>query len=145
MPKPQSPQTLARVLAADSTIAAWHARAKAEAELTTAIRRRLPRAIAERVRVAEAVPPTLTLATSTGAVAAVVRQRLPDILGELAREGCNFTEIKVRVQVRVDAAAPEKTLKIQRNKADPAPLNRLADTLAEGPLKAAVRRLARRI
>jgi hypothetical protein len=97
------------------------------------------------VHVAEAVPPTLTLATSTGAVAAVVRQRLPDILGQLAREGCNFTEIRVRVQVRVDAAAPEKTLKIQRNKADPAPLNRLADTLAEGPLKAAVRRLARRI
>lgn len=145
MPKPQLPQTLARILAADSTIAAWHARAKAEAELTTTIRRKLPRAIAERVHVAEANPPTLTLATSTGVVAAVVRQRLPDLLGELAREGCNFTEIRVRVQVRVDAVKPEKSIKIQRNKADPAPLNRLAETLPDGPLKIAVRRLARKI
>jgi hypothetical protein len=145
MPKSRSPQPLARILAADSTIAAWHARAKAEAELTAAVRRRLPRAIAERVRVAEAALPTLTLATNSGAVAAVVRQRLPDILGELAREGCNFTEIRVRVQVRTDPPDLAKTTKIQRNKADPAPLNRLAETLPDGPLRTAVRRLARRI
>jgi len=145
MPKSRSPQPLARILAADSTIAAWHARALAEAQLTTAVRRRLPRAIADRVRVAEAALPTLTLATNSGAVAAVVRQRLPDILGELAREGCNFTEIRVRVQVRTDPADSAKTMKIQRNKADPAPLQRLAETLPDGPLKTAVQRLARRI
>jgi hypothetical protein len=143
--KPASPQPLARILAADATIAAWHLRARAEADLTAAVRRHLPRSLAERVRVAEIANATLTLATSTGTVAAVVRQRLPTILGELAREGRNFTEIKVRVQVRSDAAEQAKPLKIQRKKVDPAPLHRLADSLPEGPLKAAVQRLARRI
>jgi len=145
MSKPQSLQPLSRVLATDATLAAWQARAKAEAELTAAVRRHLPRAIAERVRVAEAVHPTLTLATNTGTIAAVVRQRLPDILGELNREGCNFTEIRVRVQVRVDAPDPAKSLKIQRKNVDPAPLRRLAESLADGPLKAALLRLVRRM
>jgi hypothetical protein len=145
MPKPHSLQPLAQVLATDATLAAWHARALAEAQLTSAVRRHLPRALAGRVHVAEAAHSTLTLATSTGTVAAVVRQRLPDILEGLKREGCNFTEIRVRVQVRVDAPAPEKSLKIQRNRIDPGPLRRLAESLPEGPLKAAVQRLARRI
>ena len=143
--KPASPQPLARILAADATIAAWHLRARAEAELTTAVRRHLPRALAERVHVAEVANATLTLATSAGAVAAVVRQRLPTILGELAREGRNFTEIKVRVQVRGDVAPDAKPLKIQRKSVDPAPLHRLAESLPDGPLKAAVQKLARRL
>jgi hypothetical protein len=145
MSKTASPQPLARILAADATIAAWHLRSRAEADLTAAVRRHLPRALAERVRVSEIANETLTLATSTGAVAAVVRQRLPIILGGLAREGCNFTEIRVRVQVRVDPPESVKSLKIQRERIDPAPLRRLADSLADGPLKAAVQRLARRI
>ena len=145
MSKPASLQPLARILAADATLAAWHARARAESELTSAVRRHLPRALADRVRVAEIADTTLTLATSTGTVAAVVRQRLPIILGELKREGCNFTEIRVRVQVRVDAPEPQKSLKIQRKRIDPAPLHRLAENLADGPLKTAVLRLARRM
>jgi hypothetical protein len=143
--KPASPQPLARILAADATIAAWHLRARAEAELTTAVRRHLPRALAERVRVAEVANATLTLATSTGTVAAVVRQRVPTILGELAREGRNFTEIRVRVQVRGDGVPDAKPLKIQRKNVDPAPLHRLAESLPDGPLKAAVQKLARRL
>ena len=139
------PQPLSRLLATDAMVAGWHARAMAEAELTSAVRRHLPRALAERVRVAEAADSTLTLATSSGTIAAVVRQRLPDILGGLKREGCNFTEIKVRVQVRVDPAESVKVLKIQRERVDPAPLRRLAENLAEGPLKTAVLKLARRI
>jgi hypothetical protein len=75
----------------------------------------------------------------------VVRQRLPDILAELIREGRNFTEIRVRVQVRVDRPDTPKYLKIQRIKVDPAPLRRLAESLPAGPLKTAVERLARRI
>jgi hypothetical protein len=145
MSKQRSLQPFRDVLAADATLAAWRARALAEADLTAAVRRHLPRAIADRVHVAEAAAATLTLATSTGTIAAVVRQRLPVILGGLLREGCNFTEIRVRVQVRADPSQSTKVVKIQRQSADPAPLNRLAETLADGPLKAALRRLARRI
>jgi hypothetical protein len=143
--RPASPQPLARILAADATLAGWTQRARAEAELTAAVRRLLPRALAERVRVAEVTDATLTLATSTGTVAAVVRQRGPTILGELTREGRNFTEIRVRVQVRGDAPPDAKPSKIQRIKVDPAPLHRLAETLPDGPLRAAVQKLARRL
>ena len=145
MSKPHAPQPLSHVLATDATLAAWAARARAEAELTSAVRRHLPRALADRVRVAEAFGATLTLATNAGTVAAVVRQRLPDILGGLQREGCNFTEIRVRVQVRVDPLVSAKTFKIQCNKGDPAPLRRLAESLPDGPLKTAVLKLARRL
>jgi hypothetical protein len=147
MSKPQIPQprSLSRLLASDPVVAGWLARALAEAELTAAVRRHLPRALADRVCVVEIADTTLVLATGSGTIAAVVRQRLPEILGELKREGCNFTEIRVRVQVRVDVDPRGKTLKTQRERPDPAPLRRLADGLPEGPLKAAVQRLARRI
>src|SRR5664279_4752851 len=105
MAKPNSPQPLARVLANDATIASWHTRMRAESLLTAAVRRHLPRALADRVRVADIADNTLTLAASAGAVAAVVRQRTPAILAELAREGSHFTEIQVRVQVKADAPA----------------------------------------
>ncbi|MEO8344972.1 MAG: DciA family protein [Betaproteobacteria bacterium] len=145
MTKPPFPQPLSRLLATDAMVAGWHARAMAEAELTSAVRRLLPRALAERVRVAEAADATLTLAATSGTIAAVVRQRLPDILGSLQREGCNFTEIRVRVQVRLEPAESAKRLKIQRERVDAAPLRRLAENLAEGPLKTAVLKLARRV
>ncbi len=145
MSKPRSLQPFRDVLAADATLAAWRSRALAEAKLTATVRRHLPRAIADRVHVAEATEPILTLGTRTGTIAAVVRQRLPDILGGLLREGCNFTEIRVRVQVRADPPPLQKIIKNQRQSVDPAPLNRLAETLADGPLKVALRRLARRI
>ncbi|HQR10795.1 MAG TPA: DciA family protein [Casimicrobiaceae bacterium] len=145
MSKSQLPQPLSRLLASDPLVAGWLARALAEAKLTTAVRRLLPRALAERVHVADATDGSLTLAAGSGTIAAVVRQRLPEILGELKREGCNFTEIRVRVQVRADAPKPGKPLKIQRERVDPAPLRRLADKLPDGALKEAVQRLARRI
>src|SRR5262247_2712247 len=66
---------LSRILAVDAQIGAWHERMQRESLLTTAVRRYLPRALAERVRVAEAATTTLTLAVPAGAVAAVVRQR----------------------------------------------------------------------
>jgi hypothetical protein len=143
--KTPSPQPFSRILTADATLAGWRTRALAEAELTKAVRRHLPRAIADRVHVTATTETTLMLATSTGTVAAVIRQRLPDILGELKREGCNFTEIKVRVQVKVDPPSASKSLKNQRESVDPAPLWRLAEGLSDGPLKTAVLRLARRI
>ena len=145
MAKPDTLRPLARVLANDATIASWHARMQAESLLTAAVRRHLPRALADRVRVADTAGGTLTLAVSAGAIAAVLRQRAPGVLADLAREGSHFTEIRVRVQVRNVPIAPGKTLVNQRNKVDATPLRRLADDLPAGPLKSALQRLARRI
>jgi len=145
MAKPDTLRPLARVLANDATIASWHARMRTESLLTAAVRRHLPRALADRVHVADTANCTLTLAVSAGAIAAVVRQRSPGILAEIAREGGHFTEIRVRVQVKADPLPQKKHLENQRNKVDVAPLLRLAADLPAGPLKAAVQRLARKI
>ena len=144
MAKPNPLQPLARILATDAQIAAWHDRMQRETRLTTAVRRLLPRALADRVRVAEATPQTLTLAVVAGAVAAVVRQRTPDILAGLQREGWDFTELRVRVQVKGEPLLPAKILPNQRPKPELTALRQLAASLPAGPLRAAIERLARR-
>jgi hypothetical protein len=144
MAKPYNLQPLARILTTDALLASWHDRMQREAHLTTTVRRLLPRALADRVRVAEVAPPILQLAVAAGAVAAVVRQRTPDILAGLRREGCDFTELRVRVQVRVDPLPQHKSISKHGVKVDSAPLRRLARDLPAGPLKEAVERLVRR-
>lgn len=142
--KPIPARPLSRILAGDDQIAAWHQRMQQESRLTAAVRRMLPRALADRVRVAEAGTQTLKLAVPAGAVAAVVRQRTPDLLAGLRREGCNFTQIEVRVQVAVDPPPTRKIPVNQANKVDSAALRELAGRLPPGPLREAVLRLARR-
>ena len=115
-----------------------------ESRLTTAVRRMLPRALADRVRVAQAEPPTLKLAVPAGAVAAVVRQRLPDLLAGLRREGLHFTQIEVRVQVGVTPGVTLKPHKNQSSRINPGPLRALASDLPAGALREAILRLARR-
>jgi hypothetical protein len=137
-------RTLARILAGDAQIAQWHERMQREAQLTTAVRRMLPRALADRVRVALAAPTTLRLVVPAGAIAAVIRQRSPDLLANLRREGVHFTEIEVRVQVGANPGPPRKTSYNQVNRLNPAPLKAVASTLPAGPLKEAILRLARR-
>lgn len=142
--KPNSTRPLSRILAGDEQIALWHERMQRESKLTTAVRRMLPRALADRVRVAEAAPPMLKLAVPAGAVAAVVRQRSPDILAGLRREGLHFTQIEVRVQVVTEPQAPPKNLINQANRVNSAPLRALARELPAGALREAVQKLARR-
>ena len=135
---------LNRILAGDAQIAHWHERMQRELRLTTAVRRLLPRALADRVRVAEAEPPLLIVAVPAGAVAAAVRQRSPDLLAGLRREGLHFTQIEVRVQVRTTPPPTQKVLANQSNAMNASPLRDLAAGLPAGPLRAAVERLARR-
>jgi len=115
-----------------------------ENRLTAAVRRMLPRALADRVRVADAAPPLLQLAVPSGAVAAAVRQRSPDLLAGLRREGLHFTQLEVRVQVRTEPPPPEKLSSNQYSTIEAAPLRRLAEQLPPGGLREAVARLARR-
>ena len=144
MPKPNPLQPLARILATDTHLAAWHDRMQRESRLTTAVRRMLPRALADRVRVADATTQMLVLAVAAGAVAAVVRQRTPDILAGLRREGLDFTELRVRVQVKVDAPPAAKIAGNQRAKVEMTSFRQLASSLPQGPLRAAIERFTRR-
>ena len=135
---------LSRILAVDAQIGAWHERMQRESRMTAAVRLLLPRALADRVRVADAATDRLILAVPAGAIAAVIRQRLPDLLAGLRREGLHFTQIEVRVQVKTNPGPQPKKAMNQAPRANAAPLRALADDLPAGPLRDAVARLARR-
>ena len=94
---------LQRILAADATLAAVGRAAPPGSSLdrrsfAATCRARWPSAFASPTHGA----PSSMLAADAGAIAAVVRQRAPDLLAALRREGCQFTAIRVRVQVRGD-------------------------------------------
>src|SRR5262249_41762289 len=95
----RSPQMLERILATDPLTAAWMARQRRQAALPLHIRRHLPRALAGRVRVADGEGPELMLTANVGAIAGIARQRAPELLSALRREGYEFTSIRIRVQV----------------------------------------------
>jgi hypothetical protein len=142
--KTNSPKPLSRILAHDAQIGAWHERMEQESRVTAAVRRLLPRALADRVRVADAGTSTLQLSVPAGAVAAVVRQRSPDLLAGLRREGWNFTEFRVVVQVGTGVPVKGKIVVNQKYRINPDPLRELARDLPAGPLRDAIERLARR-
>ncbi|NDP41139.1 MAG: DUF721 domain-containing protein [Aromatoleum sp.] len=140
----RSPQPLQRILAADATLAGWDARRRHEEALTGIVRRHLPRPLAGRIRVADGRGAELELAADAGAIAAVVRQRTPNLLAELRREGWEFTGIRVRVQVRVEPRPVEKHIMNPIDRAALRPLAGLARDLPPGPLKSALDRFLRR-
>ena len=135
---------LAGVLQSDPQLAAWTARQRQEALLTLRLRKHLPRPIADRVRVADTRGGVLELAAGSGAIGATLRQRAPDLRAALARDGFEFSEVKVRVQVAALASPAGKRPLRQWDSAAAEPLFRLADQLPEGPLKAALARWSRR-
>jgi len=142
---PRSPQPLSSILATDATLAAWNERRHREQSLTVLIRRQLPRPLAERVRVADAEGTELGLAVDAGAIAAIVRQRTPDLLIALCRDGWQFTGIRVRVQVKSESPASTKRIKNQPDRDALRPLAQLARELPAGPLKMSLARLLRRL
>ncbi len=144
MPKPPPFSPIARIFERDPQTASWTARFTQEAELTAVVRRQLPRALAERVRVAGVRDGVLELAVAAGAVATVVRQRTPDMTMALRREGWDFTEIRLRVQAKPAEREPSKSLPRQLDTAAASPLFELTDRLTDGPLRASLLRWKRR-
>ena len=138
------PTPLAKVLDRDATLSAWADRHREELRLTAALRDHLPRPVAAQARVSSASSGVLTLSGSSGAIAAAVRQRTPELLAALRREGWDFTEIKVRVQVRGLAGPPVKSAGNQRDASGARALFDLSGGLPDGPLKASIERWSRR-
>jgi len=139
------PQPLQRILAADPALAAWDTRMRRELALTCVVRSGLPRQLATRIRVIDAERETLEIVADSGAVAAAVRQRLPGVLAQLAKDGHEFTGIRLHVQVRTGAEIAPKRSANPIDKLGIAPLARLADRLPPGPLKASVARLLKHV
>ena len=80
---------------------------------------------------------------ASGAAAALLRQRAPDVLHKLAGEGWEFTGIRVRVQARPAPTEPVKAPKKQLDEAAASTLEALASRLGDAPLAKALKRLAR--
>lgn len=140
----RSPQLLCQILNADPTVAGWEARRRREDAVVSLVRRHLPRSLAERVRVADAEGQELQLAVEAGAIAAIVRQRSPDLVAALQRDGWQFTGIRVRVQVRTVQVIRHKIDMNQPDKESLRPLAGFARGLPAGPLKTALARFLRR-
>jgi len=142
-PKPRTAAPLSRIFADDARIAGWTARRHEEAAVAAVVRRELPRPLAERIRVTGARDSTVEITVSSGAVAASVRQRSSDLAAALRREGWDFTEIRIRVQVANWPGAVEKPVSRQLD-AEASRLFDLAERLPGGPLRDALDRWSRR-
>jgi hypothetical protein len=134
---------LGQVLETETALADLQRRRERELRLQLRLRRALPPALANHVSVADARSQELELVAASGAAAALLRQRAPDVLHKLAGEGWEFTGIRVRVQARPAATEPEKVPKKQLDEAAAAALEALASRLGDAPLAQALKRLAR--
>lgn len=141
----RSPRPLQQIIAADAMLAEWQARRAREEALTALVRRHLPRQLGERVRAGQLPSGEIELVVATGAVAAALRQRAPDLLAALIREGAPCNGIRVRVQVAASAAPDPKIARKVLDKGSLTPLAVLTRGLPAGPLKTALARLLRRV
>lgn len=134
-----------QILAGESALAEWLARRRHELGLEERVRRALPTPLASSVAVGDGRPPELVLLAGSGAAAAMLRQRAPEVLETLRRAGWQFTGIRVRVQARSAAAEPKKFHPKHLDNASAAKLATLAERIDDPALKAALTRLAGRI
>ncbi len=144
MPRGITPRTLATIVGHDPLLAQWQRRADRDQAILRVLRRVLPVALAHGIGVRDAGSAELALVTPSGAAAAVLRQRGPDLLPALAREGLEFTAIKVVVQPRPAVEKPKKSISFQWDNDATTAFSALRDRLPEGPLKEAVAQLLRR-
>lgn len=134
---------LAQILAAEPSLASLRERLERIAVLQRLCRKQLPPALGESVTVAEPVGDELRLFADSGAAAAKLRHHTPDLVAYLAREGWQFTGIRVGVQVRTIHPSEKKVSQKQIDAAGQASLARLATGLPDAPLKQAITRLLR--
>jgi hypothetical protein len=139
-----SMRRLQQILTGETAVAELLKRRQHELALEARVKQALPSSLAAQVTVADGRPPELALMATSGAAAALLRQRTPDLLRALLQEGTEFTGIRVRVQARPAARpAPKPAIK-QIDKSSAAALEALAAELGDSPLAAALARLASR-
>jgi hypothetical protein len=133
---------LHQIIAGESAMAELLQRRQREVALEQRIKKALPRSLAACVAVADARSPELTLSATSGAAAALLRQRTPELLRALTDEVCEFTGIRVRVQARGVAPFAANPSRKQLDAQIAAKLVAAAGQLGDSPVAAALRRLA---
>jgi hypothetical protein len=135
---------LQQILTGESVLAELLKRRQHELALEERVKQVLPPTLAAHVAVADGRSPELVLAAASGAAAALVRQRVPDVLRALAHEGWQFTGIRVRVQARPAPRSSANIVTKQIDVAAAAKLRAVAAALGDTGLSAALTRLAAR-
>jgi hypothetical protein len=102
----------------------------------------LTTALAAHGEAADAGSEQLVLSATRGAAAALLRQRVPELLKALEREGWKFTGLRIRVQPRLAGRSPEKSISKQIDAISAARLTARARALADPALREALLRLA---
>jgi hypothetical protein len=133
---------LHQILKGESTFDDLLQRHRHEGALQDRIHRALPPALARHVGVVDARSAELQLGAASGAAASLLRQHAPNLQAALAREGFEFTGIRVHVQARLAREAARIPVKKQMDSASVATIISLAADLGDSPLAAALRRLA---
>lgn len=83
----------------------------------------------------------LTVSVANSAVAAKLRQIVPELIVMLQNRGCEVSGIRVKVQVSFDRSPPITTPR-RLGKAAQRALNELIQTLDDSPLKKALKKMA---
>lgn len=120
---------LQQILLSDTVLARWTGRLQREHALLQLVQRELPQALAAHVGAASAEAQELTLGATSGAAAALLRQRSPALLEALKRSGWQFSGIRVCVQAR---SAGDRTKKV---------LAKQIDAVSAARLKARARKI----
>ena len=133
---------LRQILTADAALARWTERQQRDRAVLQLIKRELPQALAAHVGAASAEAQELILVATSGAAAALLRQRIPPLQTALEHSGMKFTVIRVRVQARSARTKAEKILAKQMDPMTAARLKARARKLTDPALRDALTRLA---
>ena len=141
---PQKMPLVAQIVTQNDELASLAERVARDRRLTDRVRRRVPVALAPWISAADGGD-TLVLTATSGAAASAIRQRVPDILDALKRDGLAFAAARVRVHVAAGLREPAKRVVARSiDAAGIAALESARASVGAGPLNEALERLARK-
>jgi len=135
-------RSLRDVIFAEAGLASLLDRRRRDLAILDLLRKTLPPALATQISIADTTCPELMLSTASGAAAALVRHRAPELLQCLAREGWKFTGIRLRVQARGMRADRSKFYAKQMDESATEAIRAAAGRIGDPNLASALRRLA---
>jgi len=136
------PRKMGRIVTDDPALAVLWDRTRPLRELQKLYATLVPAYIRAASRVGSVARDELKLFADSGAVATRLRLLVPDLLREFRAKGCEFSSIRVGVQVRIPRESLAKVPRPPLDASVRATLLRTAEQVGDSPLKEALERLA---
>jgi len=132
-----------RIVNDDPALAVLWDRTRPLRELQKMYATLVPPYLSSASRVGTVARDELKLFADSGAVATRLRLLAPDLLREFRAKGCEFSAIRVAVQVRIRPDVGRKTPREPLGPKARESLAKTAESLSDSPLKDAMKRLAK--